>query len=164
MKKSLLIALAALSLSWIACNQQVHVESMFKNPETKDKVFTAILDDHELMTEFMTKMMSSEHAMMMMTGNQDMMGKMMGNGNMMKMMKDNPDMMHSLMGDMVKDGKMMEHMMTMMNSEGMMSDECMQSCMKMMGDKGMSMDMGSKGNNDSGMDMNKKADQHDSHH
>lgn len=142
MKKLVLFAITVIALLWTGCTQQANISSMLKNAETKDKVFTAILDDHEIMTDFMTKMMSNEHAMMMMKGNNDMMGMMMGNGNMVKTMKAQPTMMHNMMSDMMNDGQMMEHMLQMMNQQGMMSDECMQSCRKMMGDKGMSMDMG----------------------
>lgn len=158
MKKLILFSLAAALLLWIGCGQQADDNSILKNAESKDKIFTAILEDHELMTEFMTKMMSNEHAMMMMKGNHDMMGKMMGDGNMMQMMKDKPEMMHDMMSDMMKDGKMMGHMMQMMGAEGMMSEECMQSCMKMMADKGMDM---------SGMMSDKEAmkeGDHGSHH
>lgn len=44
-------------------------------------------------------------------------------------------MMHSMM----KDGKMMNQMIQMMHNEGVMSDECLKSCMKMISDKGMNM-------------------------
>ena len=135
----MLFSLLATFLFWMGCGQQADINAMLKNPQTKDKVFSAILDDHETMMEFMNKMMSNEHAMMMMKGNKDMMGMMMKGDNMMQMMKDNPDMMHNMMSGMMKDGKMMGHMMQMMNQQGMMSDECMQSCMKMMADKGMDM-------------------------
>lgn len=145
MKKSILFSLAAIALLWMGCGQQADVNSMMKNAESKDKVFSAIMDDHETMTEFKNKMMSNEQAMMVMKGDKDMMGKMMGDGNMMNMMKDNPDMMQNMMSGMMKDGKMMGHMMQMMNQEGMMSEECMQSCTKMMTDKGMDMS-GSMGN------------------
>ncbi|MBK8503518.1 MAG: hypothetical protein IPL46_15675 [Saprospiraceae bacterium] len=145
MKKLILFSLTATILLWMSCGQQADVDSMLKNAESKDKVFSAIMDEHELMTEFTTKMMSNEHAMIMMQGNHDMMGKMMGDGNMMQMMEDNPDKMHNMISGMMKDGTMMGQMMQMMNKEGMMSDECMKSCMKVMADKGMSMDMSMKG-------------------
>ena len=143
MKKLVLFSFTAIILLWMGCGQQADVNSILKNAASKDKVFSTILDDHELMTEFMTKMMSNEHAMMMMKGNGDMMSGMMGDGNMMKMMKGKPDMMSGMM----KDRKMMGHMMQMMQQEGMMSEECVQSCMKMMSDKGMDMSgmMGDKG-------------------
>lgn len=162
MKKIALFSLAAALLLWIGCGQQADVNSVLKNAESKDKVFSAILEDHELMTEFMTKMMSNEHAMMMMKGNHDMMGKMMDGGNMMQMMNDSPDMMHNMMSGMMKDGQMMGHMMQMMNQEGMMSNECMQSCTKMMADKGMKMDMGMMG--DKGSSTEKEGGDHDAHH
>jgi len=147
MKKSILFSIAAITLLWVGCGQQADVNALLKNAQTKDQVFAAIIGNHEMMTEFMGKMMSNEHAMMMMKGNTDMMSGMMGDGNMMKMMKDHPDMMHNMMSGMMKDGKMMGHMMQMMNQEGMMSEECVQSCMKMMSDKGMDMSgmMGDKG-------------------
>lgn len=141
MKKILLFSFAATALFWIGCSQPTNVDSMLKNAESKDQVFAAILEDHELMTEFMNKMMSNEHAVMMMKGNQQMMDMMAAEGNMMQMMKDRPEMMQQMMSGMMKDGNMMGHMMQMMQQEGMMSEECMQSCMQMMKDKGMSMDM-----------------------
>ena len=157
MKRSILFSLATIALLLMGCTQQADVSTMLNNAETKDKVFSAILDDHELMTEFMNKMRSNEHAMMMMKGDQKMMGMMMGEGDMMKMMKDKPEMMNNMMGEMMKDGKMMGNMMQMMQQEGMMSAECAQSCMKMMNDKGMSMDMGMTGSEEGG-------DGHESHH
>jgi hypothetical protein len=139
MKKLILLSLAAIIIIWIGCSQQADVSSMLKNAETKDNVFSAILDDHEMMTEFMNKMMSNEHAMMMVQGNNEMMGMMMGEGNMVKMMKDKPEMMHNTMSGMMKDGTMMSHMLQMMQQEGTMSEECVQACTKMMADKGMDM-------------------------
>ena len=142
MKRSILFSLATIALLLMGCTQQADVSTMLNNAETKDKVFSAILDDHEMMTEFMNKMMSNEHAMMMMQGNKDMMGMMMKGGDMMQMMQGNPEMMHNMMNSMMKDGNMMAHMMQMMNQEGMMSDECLQSWTQMMKDKGMPMNMG----------------------
>ena len=150
MKNLMFFSLFAVILFMTSCTQQADVNTILENAETKDKVFSAILGDHELMTEFMNKMMSNEHAMMMMKGDQKMMGMMMGEGDMMKMMKDKPEMMNNMMGEMMKDGKMMGNMMQMMQQEGMMSEECMQSCMKMMKDKGMSMDMGMTGSEEGG--------------
>ena len=162
MKRSILFSLATIALLLMGCTQQADVSTMLNNAETKDKVFSAILDDHEMMTEFMNKMMSNEHAMMMMKGDQKMMGMMMGEGDMMKMMKDKQEMMNNMMGEMMKDGKMMGNMMQMMQQEGMMSEECMQSCMKMMKDKGMSMDMGATDTQGAGSEGG--GDGHDSHH
>lgn len=153
MKKLTLIALPAILLLATSCGQQENVSELLSDQETRDQVFTKITDNHEMMTAFMEKMMNSNHAKMMMQGNKDMMGMMMKDGGMMQMMKDNPDMMHNMMSGMMKDGKIMGHMMQMMNQEGMMSDEAMRSCMKMMADKGMDMgdmkDMKKDGNHGS---------------
>ena len=157
MKKLVFLSLLAVTLSMTSCTQQADVNTILENAETKDKVFSAILDNHELMTEFMNKMMSNEHAMMMMQGNKDMMGMMMKGGDMMQMMQSNPEMMHNMMTGMMQDGKMMAHMMQMMNQEGMMSDECLQSCTQMMKDKGMPMNMGMTGSEEGG-------EGHESHH
>lgn len=153
MKKIQLFAFSMLMLFVIGCGQKADVKSLLSNKESQDEIMSSIVNDHELMTAFMEKMMSSKHAKMMMQGNKDMMGLMMKDGGMMSMMKDNPEMMHNMMSGIMKDGKMMGHMMQMMNQEGMMSDEAMQSWMKMMADKGM--DMG---------DMMMNDGNHDSHH
>ena len=159
MKKAIILILAVTVIILSSCNQATtDVNALLKNAETKKEIFSAITGDHQLMTDFMGNMMNNEHAMMMMKGDQKMMGMMMEKGNMMKMMKDQPDMTHNMMGDMMKDGEMMGMMMKMMNKEGMMSDECMETCMKMMDDKGMSMDM-----NKSDTDNNGKTE-HESHH
>lgn len=124
-----------------SCTQQVDVDAMLKDSDTKEKIYSAIAGDHQMMTEFIRTMMSNEHAMSMMKGNKEMKDKMMGDNNMMTMMKDQPEMMHQMMSEMMKDGEMMGHMMQMMSEENMMSEECKESCMQMMKDKGMSIDM-----------------------
>jgi hypothetical protein len=140
MKKILLIVLPVIIILTASCTEQPDVNTLLSNAETKGQIFSKITDNHELMTEFMTTMMSNNHAKMMMQGNKDMMALVMKEDNMMQMMKDNPDMMHNMMSNMMKDGKMMGHMTQMMNQEGLMSDECMQTCMKNMDNKGMMKD------------------------
>ena len=56
---------------------------------------------------------------------------------------------------------MMGKMMQMMHKKGMMSEDCMQSCMKMMEKKGM--DMKGMGMMDDGA-MKSKGDGHSGHH
>ena len=138
--KFFFVAIVGVLLLTISCNNSVSIDQLLQNETTRQQVFDKITADHNMMTDFMETMMNSEHAKMMMKGHEGMKNMMMGNGNMMEMMKDKPEMMHNMMGEMMKDEKMMGHMMQMMNKEGMMSEECMQSCMKMMGDKGMDMD------------------------
>lgn len=109
-------------------------------PKLDDKVsrtelMNDIINNHEYMTEFMQQMQNNDHAMQMMRGNKSMMGMMM-QGNGMNMMNDSTtsmNMVHSI----IKDGKMMGQMMRMMHDQGMMSDECMSSCIQLMNAKGM---------------------------
>ena len=55
--------------------------------------------------------------------------------NMMNDSISSMNMMHSMM----KDGKMMSHMMQMMHDQGMMSEDCMNSSIQMMSANGMNM-------------------------
>lgn len=148
------MVIASTLLLMVSCNETVNIDQVLKDENTRQQVFNKIATDHEMMTNFMEVMMKDNHAMMMMKGNQDMKDRMMGESRMMEMMKDKPDVMHNMMGEMMKDGKMMGHMMKMMKDQGMMSEECMEYCIKTMEDKGMS--MGEKMNGD-------KEDDHNSH-
>ena len=150
MKTGTLIFLTIGLLTMNSCNQKTDVNSMLKNSETRTEIFDSIANNHKFMTEFMESMQSSDHAMQMMQGNNNMMGTMMQGESMQMMMKDSmmtKNMMQGMMGnmegrqsmtkEMMKDGKMMGTMMKMMYEKGMMSEDCMQSSMNMMGDKGM---------------------------
>lgn len=148
MKKLLIILTAIGLLSLNSCYQKTDSNTMLENIETRAEIFNAITSNHDYMTEFVSNMQGNNHAMQMMQGNKKMMGNMMKGQGMQMMMEDstmmnqmmgNKQMMHSMMQGMMKDGKMMGNMMKMMNEKGMMSEDCMQSCMKMMGDKGMDM-------------------------
>jgi len=131
---SLFLTITSGLLLITSCNNAVNVDQLLQDKTTRQQVFEKIAADHEMMTEFMETSMKNEHGKMMMMGNDGMNKMMSGEGNMMKMMKDKPEMMHNMMGEMMKDGKMMGNMMHMMNKKGMMSEECMQSCMKTMED------------------------------
>jgi len=152
--KIFFVAIVSALLLTIGCNSAGNIDKLLENQITRQEVFDKITTDHEMMTQLMESMMNSEHSKMMMKEHEGMKDMMMGDGEMMNMMKDKPDMMHGMMSEMMKDEKMMGHMMQMMNKEGMMSDDCMQSCMKMMGDKGM--DMGK-------MEEASNSDNHESH-
>jgi hypothetical protein len=65
------------------------------------------------------------------------------------------------MGNMMKDKSMMGNMMKMMNKKGLMSEECMKSCMKMMGEKEMDMNSMNSNNAKTGKMTDEK---HKSHH
>ena len=72
MKKVTVLILAVIAIILSSCNQATtDVNALFKNTESKEKIFTAITGDHQLMTDFMSAMMNNEHAMMMMKGDND---------------------------------------------------------------------------------------------
>ncbi len=67
--------------------QSGDVETLLKNRDTREDVFNTIMNDHNLMMEFMDQMSGNAHAMTMMRGNQVMMnnlleGNHMQNGHM----------------------------------------------------------------------------------
>ncbi len=120
--------------------QEKDIAALLNNSETRSEIFNKILNDHQLMMDFMDAMQKSDHAMMMMkenpmmTGNQtmgdmqmnsehQMMGTMHDNSEMMhqmmSMMKENPDMMQKMMGNMMdlceKDSTQCENMAKVMS-------------------------------------------------
>jgi outer membrane murein-binding lipoprotein Lpp len=129
-----------------SCSNNANIDKLLQNETTRQEVFNKIASNKDMMSGFMNVMMNNESSKMMMMNNKGMKGMMMDKGNMMQMMNNNPEMMKTMMSNMMKDKNMMGNMMQMMHDKGMMSEECMQSCMKMMGDKGMNM-MGDKGMN-----------------
>jgi len=139
MKKYAILIVISVGMIFTSC-EKTDINTLLRNQATKNKIFTEIVSDHDLMTEIMEKMMSDNHAKMMIKENSEISSMMMMNKGMMSMMKDKPEMMHSMMSDMMNDEKMMGHMMNIMHEEGMMSDACKESCMKMMSEKGMNME------------------------
>jgi hypothetical protein len=144
-----------------SCSDNANIDKLLQNETTRQEVFNKIVSNKDMMSGFMNVMMNNETSKMMMMNNKGMKSMMMDKGNMMQMMNNNPEMIKNMMGMMMKDKSMMGNMMNMMNKKGMMSDECMQSCMKMMGEKGMNMNMMNGDNAKSG----KMTDEeHKSHH
>lgn len=130
--RTLVIILSVIGLvSLNSCNQEKNAQALLEDPETRNEIFTTIADNHDYMSEFMDNMPSNQHAMQMMQGNKKMMGSMMQGEGMQMMMRDST-MMHSMMNGMMNDGKTMGTMMKMMHEKGMMTEDCMQSCMQMM--------------------------------
>jgi hypothetical protein len=138
--------------------QENEVTGLLNNSESRTAIFSAILNDHQLMMDFMDAMKDNNHAMMMMRSDSAMMGnpsmggmhnsgehKMMGMNNdsaeMMHqkkgMIKQNPDMRKKMMGNMMdmceKDSIQCKHMAEVMSDHPQM----MQMCMHKMKEKGM---------------------------
>ena len=134
----ILLAMGLISLS--SCEQKTDPNAMLENSQTRTELFDAIASNHSYMTQFMDNMQTNDHAMQMMQGNQKMMGTMMQGGGMWMMMKDSMMMknmmddqpvMHAMMDRMMKSPETMNSMMQMMHENGMMSEDCMESCKKM---------------------------------
>ena len=142
--KTLVIIISIVGfMTFSSCNQNADTSAMLENTETRNEIFDAIANNHDMMTYFMESMQGNDHATQMMQGNKEMMSNMMmgeGKEMMMKDMMGNKEMMHSMMSEMIGNGEMMGTMMNTMHEKGMMSEDCMKSSMKMMNDKGMNME------------------------
>lgn len=112
MKTLILVILVIFTLSFNGYSQTTKANQLLENKEVRNETFNAIMNNHELMTDFIQAMKGNEHAMMMMKGNDQMMnndGKagmdqehsMMDHEKMMGMMKENPEMMQKMMGNMM---------------------------------------------------------------
>lgn len=101
--------------------QEKDIAGLLNNTETKSEIFNTILNDHQLMMDFMDAMKSNDHAMMMMRENAAMMGNqsmegmhMNGEHKMMGMNNDNSEMMHQMMGMMKENPELIPEMMSNM--------------------------------------------------
>lgn len=183
MKKSILVFIAATAVFLTACNQQPSTEAVLENESQRQEIMETIADDHDLMMEMHQTMMNSEHGKMMMMQDEGMMQMMMGNKAMMKKMMDKPEMRQQMIqnmmqrmeqdstmqqrmtGMMANHKGMMKSMMIKMHQKGMMSEPCMQSCMKNIEGMDMQHSNGMDGMMDSQkMDENPKNDEHSDHH
>tara|TARA_R110002049_G_scaffold55337_3_gene153601 strand:- start:2745 stop:3164 length:420 start_codon:yes stop_codon:yes gene_type:complete len=139
MKKSIILLSVIGLLTLGSCNQKPDVTKMLENQATKTEIFNAITESHDYMTGFMETIQNSERAMQMMQENKMMKGKrmqmMMNDSTMMKRMMGNKNIMQHMMQHMMKDSTSMNSMIRMMHQKGMMTDKCMQSCMKIINKK-----------------------------
>lgn len=71
--KTIVLAISVFSvLSFNGYGQTNKATQLLKNKEERIETFNAILNNHELMVDFMDAMKGNEHAMMMMKGNNQM--------------------------------------------------------------------------------------------
>ena len=184
MKKSIVMLTASAAILLTACNQQPSTEAVLKNEEQRHEIMEAIAEDHKLMMEMHQTMMESDHGRMMMQGYENMMKMMMENHGMMKdMMMKNPEMRQQMMQNMMQMMQqdsamqnrmtnmmtghkgMMKGMMKKMHEKGMMSEDCMQSCMKNMEGMDMQHSNGMDGMmDDQGKDKKPMNEEHSDHH
>lgn len=143
MKNPILVLTMLTLLIMSGCNKKQDVNAMLENSETKNEIFNAIASNHDYLMGFMENIQNNQHAMQMIKGDKKMM-EHMGQGREMQMMMNDSTMMKTMMGQesmksammqIMNDSTSMNRMMQMMHKEGIMSNECMQSCMKMMNKK-----------------------------
>ena len=128
--KTTVIILSILTVFAISgFGQNSNIPELLKKKDTRTEIFNTIMNDHELMTDFIYAMKGNQHAMMMMRennmmgydehmGNEGNMGhghqmmepghqmmepgyQRMDHAQMMQMMKDDPAVMEDMMGAMM---------------------------------------------------------------
>ena len=71
--KTLTIILSMLSLlTYNSFSQNADVKGLLDKPETRTEIFKTIMNDHELMMDFIKAMKGNDHAMMMMQNEKTM--------------------------------------------------------------------------------------------
>jgi hypothetical protein len=149
MMKTLTIAFSMMMfLTLNSYGQDKKITNLLEKEKSRTEIFNAILNNRELMMDFMQAMKGNEQAMTMMKENNQMMGmgnnmetgnhsKMMDHNKMMSMMKENPEMMQKMMANMMDKCEMDSAMCS--NMANMMTDhpKMMKMCMQKMKEKGM---------------------------
>jgi len=148
MKTIAIILFLAPFWATIGLAQEKNIAELLSNSETRSEIFNSILNDHQLMMDFMAAVKDNDHAMMMMqadsakmgnssmggmnkSGEHQMMGMKSDNSEMMQqMMKENPEMMQKMMGNMMdmceQDSTMCNNMANMMSEHPHMMQMSMQ--------------------------------------
>ena len=106
--------------------QNNKINGLLEKPETRTEIFNAIMNNHELMMEFMQSMKQNDHAMMMMQENNMMShdGNMMMNNQMMghNMMSHDPKLMGQMVSVYMNDSVACEQLTdSIMTHRGMMN-------------------------------------------
>lgn len=137
--KTIVIFLSMMTLFVLnGFGQKTNVTGLLENKETRTEIFNTIMNDHELMTDFMNAMHNNEHAMMMMKGNNQMMGEgayMSTDGGMdhqhQAMRHDDAEMGNE--DEMIHQHQMMDHtrMMNMLKDDPEMMQDMMGAMMDM---------------------------------
>lgn len=113
-------------------NEAIEADDLAEEPELRQEVFQAIINDNELLSDFMDQMMENSNAMHQMMMNEKMMQQMFSQENMQMMQNMQPQMMQM----------MMDHMLQMAGSDStlrnnMMNNQDMQRMMQGQPGQGM---------------------------
>ena len=128
--KTLIITLTGIILiAATACNQKNDPGKDLDNATYRNEVFQTIINDHQMMTEFMEELQHNGHGMMMMQENEQMMPGVMNRESMMEMM---PVYMNDsiaceyLTDSIMVHRKTMEMMLNKMHAAGIMDQQSME--------------------------------------
>jgi hypothetical protein len=125
-------------LTFNSLGQSNDIDRLLEKPETRNEIFYSILDNHELMTEFMKTMKETDQATTMMENENHQISGMdaknvtleLESNQQMSMMKDDPKKMQTMISDMMemceKDPAMQSKMVDMMAQHPEMMNKCMQ--------------------------------------
>jgi small nuclear ribonucleoprotein (snRNP)-like protein len=117
MKHNLLVITIIGMLIITACNSKTDVVSTLDNSENRKEIYSAIMNDHQMMTEFMEMM--NEHAMMMMKEGHMMSGNLEGMDDMISLYMNDSIACDQLTDSMMIHQGMMYMMLDKMHSKGM---------------------------------------------
>jgi hypothetical protein len=139
MKNGILLALAFMATFQLtSCAQQPTVSEMLENKETREEIYTAILNDDAMMTEFMDHMQADDRVMNRMRGHGHMMGRMMEDEDAFATMMDRDEQFRNhMMTMMMNHQPWMTQMMNQMHQRGFMSQECLDAMRERMEQPGM---------------------------
>lgn len=111
MKTLGIIIITTVFLALSSFGQKDNTDELLGNKETRTEIFNKIMNDRELMMDFMDAMQDNDRAMKMMREQGHMMGDqdnmqmqgdyMMNHSQMQQMMNENPQQMHRMMGNMM---------------------------------------------------------------
>ena len=125
--KTLWITLSAIAiLAFAGCNQRTEVNEMLDDPRTRNEIYSEIVNNHQLMTEFMKKIRSNEHGMTMMEGYDRGMMDMENMHETASMFMQDSVACDHLTDSIMNHHEVMEMMLNKMHNRGFMDKECME--------------------------------------
>lgn len=117
------------SAIFFSCETGAQEVDLKENEAQRNAVYDQILNDQELFTQFMNRIMQNDQSMNWMSGHQDMMQEMYSRESMQMMMQNNPEMMDDVMQRMMS---AMQQDTTLMRRNPQMRQQMMENMMNMM--------------------------------
>jgi len=102
MRYFLVILLTILISGGCSYEAAIEAEGIKANPHLKEEIFSTIINDEELLSDFMSRAMNEPAAMQEAMMNEEMMQQMYSQQTMQNMMQQNPEMMNKMMNNMMQ--------------------------------------------------------------